>query len=105
MDAGTLYEKIQVLRLERTTNEFNEQLDMYVPCCETRAQVTPLSGGRRDVNHEVFYEHTYRFAVRRYVRIDEFDRILWREHQYRVMNIDDDRELQQKIITAQLVNE
>ena len=104
MRAGVLTESIQILRLLQERNEFNEQFDMYVPCCMTRAEVTPLSGGRTDTNNEVFYEHTYRFVVRRYVDVDDFDRIMWKDKQYRVMNIDDDKRLNQKIINAELVN-
>lgn len=104
MRAGILNEVIKVLKLEQSTNDFGEAFDMYMPICETRAQVTPMSGGRTDENHEVFYAHTYKFIVRRYVKIDDFDRILWRGKQYRILNIDDDRILNQKIINAELVN-
>ena len=104
MESGKLIEQIQILRLQQTTNEFNEQFDMYCPCCVTRADVQPVSGGRNDINNEVFYEHTYRFTVRRYVDVDDFDRILWNNKQYRILNIDDDKRLNQKIINAELVN-
>ena len=105
MRAGILNETIQILRLKHETNEYNEQLDMYVPCCMTRANITTVSGGRTDVNNEVFYAHTYRFVVRRYVQVGDFDRLMWKDNQYRILNIDDDRVLQQKTITAELVNE
>ena len=104
MRAGILNEKIQILKLRQDTNDFGEQFDLYAPCCETRAQVTPLSGGRTDENHEIFYAHTYKFIVRRYVNVKDFDRILWKGDMYRILNIDDDRPLNQKIINAELVN-
>ena len=104
MRAGILNEKIQILRLQQSTNEYGEQFDLYAPCCETRAEVTPLSGGRRDVNNEIFYAHTYKFVIRRYVKVDDFDRILWKGKQYRILNIDDDVALNQKIVNAELVN-
>lgn len=104
MRAGILNEKIQILKLQQTTNEFGEQFDLYAPCCSTRAEVTPLSGGRQDVNNEIFYAHVYRFVIRRYVNVDDFDRILWKDKQYRILNIDDDREYNQKVVNAELVN-
>lgn len=104
MRAGILNEVINILRLQQSTNDFGEQFDMYVPCCNTRANITPVSGGRTDENHEIFYAHTYKFIIRRYIKIGEFDRIQWQDKQYRVLNIDDDRALNQKIITAELVN-
>ena len=104
MRAGILNEIITVARLQESTNEFGEQFDAYVPCCNTRANVTPMSGGRTDDNNEIFYAHTYKFIVRRYVKIGDFDRILWNGKQYRVLNIDDDRTYNQKVINAELVN-
>ena len=104
MRAGILTDVIEVLKLEQSTNDFGEQFDLYVPCCKTRAQVTPISGGRADDNHEIFYAHTYKFIVRRYVKVDDFDRILWKGKQYRILNIDDDHAYNQKIINAELVN-
>lgn len=104
MRAGILNEIIQIARLHESTNDFGEQFDEYVPSCTTRANVTPMSGGRADDNHEIFYAHTYKFIVRRYVKVDDFDRILWKGKQYRILNIDDDRTYNQKIINAELVN-
>lgn len=104
MIAGILTEQIQILKLQQETNDFGEQFDLYVPCCTTRANVTPLSGGRTDENHEIFYAHIYKFIVRRYVKVDDFDRILWKDKQYRILNIDDDRVYNQKIINAELIN-
>ena len=104
MLAGILNEQIQILKLQQETNDFGEQFDLYVPCCTTRANVTPLSGERTDENHEIFYAHTYKFIVRRYVDVEDFDRILWKGKQYRILNIDDDRVYNQKIINAELVN-
>lgn len=104
MRAGILNEIIKIARLQESTNDFGEQQDMYMPICTTRAQVTPISGGRADDNHEIFYAHTYKFIIRRYVKVDDFDRILWKGKQYRILNIDDDHTYNQKIISAELVN-
>ena len=104
MRAGILQESIQILKLVPETNDYGESMDYYVPCCTTRANVPPLSGGRTDENHEIFYAHTYMFIVRRYVKVDDFDRILWKDKQYRILNIDDDRVYNQKIINAELIN-
>ena len=105
MRAGILQESIQILKLVVETNEYGESMDLYKPCCTTRAEITPLSGNRTDDNHEIFYAHTYRFVVRRYVNVDDFDRILWKGKMYRILNIDDDRTYNQKVINAELVNQ
>lgn len=104
MRAGILNEPIQILKLQQSSNDFGEQFDMYVPCCKTRAEITPISGSRTNDNNEIFYAHTYRFVVRRYVDVDDFDRIMWKNKMYRILNIDDDRTYNQKVINAELVN-
>ena len=104
MRAGILTDVIEILKLIEKTNDFGEPMDFYEPSCKTRAQVTPISGGRADENHEIFYAHTYKFIVRRYVKVDDFDRILWKGKQYRILNIDDDSVYNQKIINAELIN-
>jgi len=104
MRAGILFEEIQILKLQVERNEFGEQFDLYCPCCKTRAEVVPASGSRTEESNEVFYAHTYRFTIRRYINVDDFDRIMWKGKQYRILNIDDDRVMNQKVILAELIN-
>lgn len=104
MRAGQLTELITILKLSVTQNDYGEQQDTYTEAGTTRANITPLSGGRTDENSEIFYEHTYRFIVRKYVNIGDFDRIRWNDKEYRVLNINQDRFLNQKVINAELIN-
>lgn len=104
MRAGQLTEIIDILRLSVTTNEYGEQYDTYTSVGSTRANITPLSGRRGDINDEVFYEHVYRFIVRRYVDVRDFDHIMWSNKEYRILNIDEDKPLNQKMINAELIN-
>jgi head-tail adaptor len=104
MRAGQLTELITILRHNVVVNEYGEQRDTYTSIGTTRANVEPLSGGRADVNSEIFYEHTYRFTIRKYVNIGDFDHIMWNNKEYRVLNIDDDRYLNQKVVNAELIN-
>ena len=105
MRAGQLRYPIDILRhiVERT--EYGSVNDKYEFFFKTRADVNALSGGRDDDGREIFYEHTYRFTVRSYVPVTDFDRIYYKEQMYRIINIDDDELLNCKYITAQLVNE
>lgn len=104
MLAGLLTEPIQILKLQVERNEYGEQMDYYKPCCTTRANITPVSGGRTDENYEVYYEHRYKFVVRLYVNVDDFDRILWNGKQYRIINIDENKRQNNKTIITELVN-
>ena len=104
MRAGQLTDLITILRHSVRQNDFGEQFDTYIPTSTTRANVEPLSGRRADVNSEIFYEHTYRFTIRRYVNVSDFDHIKWKDNEYRILNIDDDNYLNQKVLIAELVN-
>ena len=105
MDAGALDNTITILHLVQTRNEFNEQVDKYQPVCNTRASIIDNSGGKRDENNETFYVYTKQFYVRRYVPVDEFDRVMWRDKMWNILSITDDRILNQKILTCERVNE
>jgi len=103
MRAGILNEPIEILKVVVSRNEYGEQQDNYMPVCHTKAEVRPTSGGRSNENNEIFYEHTLTFTMRRYVKVDDFDRIMYKCKQYRILNIDDDRAFNQKIVTAELI--
>ena len=106
MRAGMLEDTIKILKLTSSRSEFGAQVDTYTePKNTTRAGVIENSGNRMDANYETYYEYSKKFYVRRYVDVDEFDRILYRGKQWRILSISDDRHLNQKIITAELVNE
>ena len=104
MRAGILTEQVQILRVKVIHNEYGEQRDIYKPWCTTRANITPVSGARTDENYEVFYEHRYKFVVRLYVDVNDFDRILWNGKQYRIINIDENKRQNNKTIITELVN-
>lgn len=106
MRAGILEETIKILKLNKRKSDFGAQLDTYTESENTiRAGVVENSGNRITDNFEIFYDYTKKFYVRRYVQLDEFDRILYKGKQWRILSINDDRHLNQKIITAELVNE
>lgn len=105
MRAGQLRYSIKILKLVKERDEYGATNDKYEFYFNTRADVSALSGGRDDDGREIFYEHTYRFTVRSYVPVTDFDRIYYKEQMYRILNIDEDTLLNCKYITAQLVNE
>lgn len=105
MRAGPLYDKIDILHLVSSRNEFGEQVDQYQKCCSTRAQIVHNSGNKNDVNHETDYTYTKTFVVRSYVPIKEFDRIGYKEHMWNVISIEDDRIMNNKTVVATIVNE
>lgn len=105
MRAGPLFDKIDVLHLVSSRNEFGEQVDQYQKCCSTRAQIVHNSGNKTDQNYETDYTYTKTFIVRSYVPIKEFDRIYFHDRMWNVISIEDDRIMNNKTIVATIVNE
>ena len=105
MRAGQLRYSIQILKLHKERTEYGSIEDTYSFYYNTRADVQPLSGGKTDDGREIFYEHTYKFTVRSYVPVTDFDRIYYNGEMYSIINIDNDTLMNCKYITARLVNE
>lgn len=105
MRAGPLDSIITILHHKVERDEFGAQVDTYMPKCNTRADVIDNSGGMKDENGEHFYQYTKQFYIRRYVPVCEFDRVLYRDKQWTILSISDDRIINQKILTCEQVNE
>lgn len=106
MQAGRLNEKISV---ERQTNSQTSsgfmRSDEWQTVIETRAEVKYQSGGRTDDNGELFFARDILFMVRFYHDIRNLDRIVWKDKKYRILEIEEQREIQRKIIRTELINE
>lgn len=105
MIAGILNEIIEIYVPEITRNEVGEQNTNYVLKCKTRARIIHNSGNRTTENNEVVYNYIKTFQVRSYIEISDFDRIKWNDKYYRILNIEPNKQEQQKSITTELVNE
>ena len=105
MRAGAYENIITILKHSVTQSVSGEQQESWTGNKTTRANVVQTGGNRTDQNNEVFYEYMKTFIVHKYVNVDEFDRIQFKNHQYRILSIDEDRHLNQKTIMTELVNE
>jgi len=105
MRAGLLKELIQIITPQLEINDFGEQTTEWVNKYETRARLIHTNGGRVNSNGEIFYSHMKTFEVREYVPIDDFDRIVWNDKQYRILDIEPDDDQMKKIIRVELVND
>lgn len=105
MVAGTLTEIITILKHSVVVSEYGDQNDIYTPSDTTRADVIYRSGNRTDTNNEAFYAYHRTLAVRRYIDVDEFDRIRWKDKIWRILSIDSNRIKNSKTIEIELVNE
>lgn len=105
MRAGLLKEKINIITPIITTNDYGEQTTEWNIKYPTRARLIHTSGGRIMPNGEVFYSHIKTLEVRAYVPVDDFDRIVWNEKEYRILDIEPDESQMKKIIRVELVND
>jgi len=105
MRAGLLKERIEIKTAILTRNEYGEQTTEWQTKYTTRARLIHTNGGRVEYNDEVFYAQTKTFEIRDYVPVDDFDRIVWNNKEYRILDIEPDEKQMKKIIRVELVND
>ena len=105
MFAGFLNEVIEVLKYEKTTNNYGETINVLVKEYECRAKVIHASGSRAVINSEIQYPYQKTFVIRIHVPIHEDNLIRWGGKLYRVLSIDRDRNKQQTVVQTEIVNE
>ncbi|MBD5386329.1 phage head closure protein [bacterium] len=105
MDSGGLNEIIEIYSPQLAKNDFGEQKTEYVCQYSTRAKVIQRSGNRSNENQEIVYNYIKVFEIRYYHKVEEFDRIKFDSHFYRILNIDKNRELQKITIECEKINE
>lgn len=105
MRAGAYENRISILRHVVTQSYSGFQDENWQLSTQTRANVHNTSGNRVDENNAIFYDYTKTFTVHKYVNIDEFDIIKYNDKYYRILSIDEDRHLNQKVIVAELLED
>lgn len=107
MQAGRLNEIISVERLVTSDSKYGDQkTEKYVEHLpKIRASVKYENGGRIDDNNELFFANHTIFCVRIYQDIRNLDRIKWRGEDYRILNIERQKEIQQLVIKTELINQ
>ena len=105
MWAGLLNEKIEIYSPSSTRNSFGEQVDEMVLSYTTRAKVGHISGSRSVIDYEIQVPYQKNFVMRIYVPITEVDWIKYKGKFYRILSIEEDIQVQQKVIITELVNE
>lgn len=104
MYAGILDTEIKIKKHQVTVSDFGDQTDTYTDGATTRAFIEPSGGGRGDINHETDYIYRKHITVRRYVDVDEFDRIELNGQTYRILSIESDRIKNHKVLTIEQID-
>lgn len=106
MRAGLLQEVIKVEEPVTTTNEYGANYIQWKTFIgRTKAQVTYSSGNRANENNEIIFAYEVVFTVRIYHRINERMRIIWKNKKYRILSIEENRQLQTLTVKTELINE
>lgn len=105
MQAGKLNKLIEIYEPELQVNEYGEQVQTYIKRKETRTEVIYNNGGRTTSNNEIVFNYTKTFKIRRYHTINETYQLKYEGKFYRILSIEDNRQFNSKIITAELINE
>lgn len=106
MRAGRLTEVISVEKPTQWQNEYGAtSIEWETFIGRTRAEVTYSNGNRRNENNEIIFAYEVIFTVRIYHQIDERMRIIWKNKKYRILSIEENKELQSLTIKTELINE
>lgn len=105
MRAGLLKENIEIWQKSLTTNDYGEETEIWSLKYSTKARLVHNGGSRVIENEGVFFSHTKTFEVRDYVPVDDYDRIVWNNKKYRILNIEPDRTQMKLTIKAELIDD
>lgn len=107
MRAGSLNEVITIERQTWSQNQtFGDQkTEVWNPVIKTRASVSYKDGMRMDDNNELFFSQQQIFMIRIYHDVQNLDRIVWKNRRYRILNIQEDRNVMRLIISTELIND
>lgn len=103
--AGLFNEKVEIYDFVKSKDDYGvitEEMDLVYT---TRAKVGHVSGSRSVINSEITTPYVKNFVLRIYVPVNDDSWIKYEGKYYRVTSIDKNKELQQQVITGDLVEE
>lgn len=105
MRAGSLSEVITIQQSVYSQDEFGASSLNWIDFVTTRANIKYLNGNRVNENQEIVFTYEYDFIIRNYHSITEDMRIIWKGNKYRILTIEEDKHLQQKLIRTEKIND
>lgn len=103
--AGILTEIIKIQKPTVAVDGYGANDIKWHDYITTRANVTYQNGNRVNDTNEVTFAYQVSFTVRLYHDIDERMRIIYRNKKYRILSIEESRQIQKLTIRAELINE
>lgn len=105
MWSGVLNEKLEVYVLQKVKDVYGQEVTTPVLSHSYRCGVSHNSTSRTVINSEIQYPYTKFFIVRIYADITENDWIKYNNKFYRILSIEENREMQNKRIDVEVINE
>lgn len=105
MYSGILNEVIEIWRQSTERNNYGEEEIRREFYKKTRAGVSSQGTRRTVINSEIQYPYQKFFVTRIYVDVKEDDWIKYDGRFYRILSIENNRELQNKRIDVEITNE
>ena len=105
MRAGQLSECIKIQKPTVAVDGYGANDVKWNDYIETRANVTYQSGNRVNDNNEVTFAYQVSFTVRLYHDIDERMRMIYKDKKYRILSIEESKQIQKLTIRTELINE
>lgn len=103
--AGLLNELIEIYTKTIVKDEYGQEVEELTLKQTTRAKLVHNNGNRSLENEEIVHNYNKTFTVRYYVDIDDYDVIKWNGKYYRVLDVEPNREYQQKVINTEKIND
>lgn len=105
MMAGQFNEVIKLYEIIETVNEFGERETEQKLKYTTRAKIETSNGGRGNENNEIVYSHRKTLYVRSYVPIKDTDILEYDKEMWRITNIENRKDYNDKVISVEKVND
>ena len=105
MFAGLLKECIEIWDVASVKNDYGEMKETRSLAYSTRAKVGHIGGSRAVINNEIQTPYQKNFVVRVYVPVSDTSWVKYEGKYYRVTSIDTNKDLKEKILVCELVNE
>lgn len=102
MWAGRLNEILEVHRPTKVKDEFGQEKTVDTVVGKYRCGVSHQSTSRTVMNSEIAYPYQKRFIVRIYADVVETDEIMYDGKLYLIESIEDNKEMQSKLIIVSL---
>lgn len=105
MAAGLYNTPIRIIKTKYEQDETGSMVEVDDCVICTRARIMHNGGGRSNENGDIAYLYNKQFQIHRYVNCIGYDIVEYQGKRYRILEIEDNRDYQYKMITTEQIND